>query len=65
MASKMAARNKCNGLWYMNGCSDFMYHNSSNLWYLFLQCMFELFNDTFKYVLNVKVKVKFKVKYEK
>ena len=27
--------------------------------------MFELFNDTFKYGFNVKVKVKFKVKYEK
>ena len=27
--------------------------------------MFEFFNDTFKYSLNLKVKVKFKVKYEK
>ena len=27
--------------------------------------MFELFNDTLKYGFNVKVEVKFKVKYEK
>ena len=30
MASKMATRNKCEGLWYMNICTDLMYLNSSN-----------------------------------
>ena len=49
----------------MNRCTDFVYHNSSNLIYLFLYCMFEHFNDTFKYGFKFKVKVKFKVKYEK
>ena len=65
MAYKMAARNKYKRLWYVNRCTDFVYHNSSNLCYLFLKCMLELFNDTFKYGFNFKVNVKFKVKYQK
>ena len=36
IASKMAAWNKYKRLWYMDRCTDFMFHNSSNLWYLFL-----------------------------
>ena len=65
MASKMAARNKCKGLLYMICYTDFMYFDTSCKWHLFLLYMFELFQDTFKCGFNGKVKVKFKVKYEK